>query len=221
MKSHIQELYESHHQNKRAPSFSILKEERGLFISTAVGTGKNVLDLGCRDGALTAYFTKGNKVVGADIDKNALERAAKNLGIKTVFMDIYGDWSELEGKKFDAIVCGEVLEHLYYPEKILEKVAGHLTSEGMFIGSVPNAFSLKNRLRYLAGTKRHTPLSDPTHINHFSYTELEGLLGDHFAEAEVSGLGRYAWLAKKSVDLFAFDLVFVACEPKPSLTEGF
>jgi len=205
--SHTQELYEKHHADNRGEGFSILKDERGAHFSHLIGKGKRVLDIGCRDGALTAAFLEGNTVLGTDIDTQALARAQKR-GITTRAMDLMGDWHEIEGERFDVIVAGELLEHLFYPGTIMDKAKTHLASGGRFIGSVPNAFSLKNRLRYLSGTRKNTPLADPTHINQFSAAELEFMLRERFGSVSVSGLGRYPKLAAFSPNWFAFDLVF-------------
>lgn len=207
--SHTKDLYEKHHAASRGEGFSILKDERGACFSGLIGKGKKVLDIGCRDGALTKAFLEGNTVLGVDIDENALMRAAE-LGITTRTMDLMGDWHELEGQTFDVIVAGELLEHLFYPETIVAKVREHLAQGGQFIGSVPNAFSLKNRLRYASGSRRHTPLADPTHINQFSVKELESMLREYFPQVDIKGLGRYQKLASLSPNWFAFDLVFVA-----------
>ncbi len=210
MSSSMQAIYESHHQNNRQQGFSIMKSDRGEFFARVIGKGKRVLDIGCRDGALTSFFVAGNKVLGADIDSNALARAKKDYGIDTMMLDLLGDWREIAGRKFDVVVAGEVLEHLYYPQRVSQKAHSVLAHGGLFIGSVPNAFSLKNRLRYLMGTKRHTPLSDPTHINHFSKSDLEKMLSGVFSEVKVSGLGKYKMLAKLLPSWCAFDLVFIA-----------
>jgi len=79
-----------------------------------------------------------------------------------------------------------------------------------FVCSVPNAFSLKNRIRLLFGLKKNTPLSDPTHINHFTYAELESLLRAHFSNVEVYGIGRHKMLARVWPGMMAFNFVFVA-----------
>ena len=208
-KSFTKELYEEHHALRRSPGFSILKKERGSLFSDLIGKGKRVLDLGCRDGALTRLFMMGNTVFGVDVDANALSRASQ-IGIKTVEMDLYGSWSEIAGEEFDAIVAGEVLEHLYYPVKVVEKIANHLTAKGIFVGAVPNAFSLKNRFRYLFNRKKFTPLSDPTHINHFSSSEIYTILNSKFNKVSILGLGRHKFLARVCPNLFAFDLMFVA-----------
>ncbi len=207
--SDTQTLYEEHHRSSRAPGFSIMKDDRGEFFAKVLGKGKTVLDIGCRDGALTSYFVEGNTVLGVDIDEEALARA-KEYGLETKPMDLMGDWHEIEQKRFDAIVAGELLEHLFFPEDIVKKAKEHLNPNGIFVGSVPNAYSLKNRLRYLAGKQKNTPLEDPTHINQFSVELLDGMLKKHFSNVEIHGLGRYPRLAALSPNWFAFDLAFVA-----------
>lgn len=209
MQSRTQVLYEEHHRVNRAPGYTILRDERGRWLKERIGTGKRILDIGCRDGALTSTFSKGNEVLGVDIDTEALSRASK-LGIRTRQVDLLGDWSELGQEIFDVIVAGEVLEHLFHPERVTHKVAQHLSPGGIFLGSVPNAFSLKNRLRYLRGTKRHTPLADPTHITQFNVHDLNLLLERDFIEVNIFGLGRYSWLASISPNYFAFDIAFEA-----------
>lgn len=208
--SSTQQIYEMHHASKRAQGFSIMENERGELLKKYVGSGKKVLDIGCRDGALTKWFTEGNDVLGVDVDTVSMKRAEENLGIKTQFIDLNTDWSELGEQKFDVITAGEILEHLYYPEKVIVKVKNHLNPQGVFLGSIPNAFNLKNRIRYLIGKKRGTPLDDPTHITQFSAPELEKLLKDNFPDVKIFGLGRYQKLAQLNPNLFAFDLFFVA-----------
>jgi 2-polyprenyl-3-methyl-5-hydroxy-6-metoxy-1,4-benzoquinol methylase len=208
MTESISKIYETHHKTRRQAGFSILKDERGNLIKDIVGSGKKVLDVGCRDGALTHYFCVGNDVLGVDIDTVALEKA-RELGIRVQVLDLNGPWRELGEEKFDVVVAGEVLEHLYNPQEIIEKVSGRLVDGGIFVGSVPNAFSLINRLRYLFGHKKNTPLSDPTHINQFHAHELEQLLRRHFRSVRIKGLSRFPTLSNLSPNLFGFDLFFI------------
>ncbi len=206
-------MYEEHHATARNAGFSIMKSDRGNFFSQVIGSGKRVLDLGCRDGALTSFFSKDNKVLGVDIDELSLTKAREALGIETMAFDIQSDWAALSGRMFDAVVAGEFLEHVYYPDKVSQKVSMILTSEGIFVGSVPNAFSLKNRIKYLFAIKKYTPLSDPTHINQFSTGELKRMLQKFFVEVKIVGMGRLGFLARWCPELFAFDLCFVAQKP--------
>jgi 2-polyprenyl-3-methyl-5-hydroxy-6-metoxy-1,4-benzoquinol methylase len=207
-----QNIYEFHNNNCRGEGFSILREDRGRLFAKNIGTGKKILDLGCRDGALTSFFVKNNDVTGADIDTIALDKASKR-GIKPLHFDINGEWEQISQNKYDVVVIAETLEHIYYPEKVIQKIKSVLNKEGMLIGSVPNAFSLINRIRLFLGKKDKTPLHDPTHINHFSHKELKQILHKYFKEVTIEPLGRFAYFDKFMPGMFSFDLVFICSKP--------
>lgn len=209
-KTGLQEVYEYHHSKNRNPGQSVLKDERGKLIQKYVGIGKKVLDMGCRDGALTSYFAEGNDVLGIDIDEKSMKRAEEKLGIETKLVDINKDFSEVVGDGYDAVVAGEILEHLYYPEKVSKRVASVLKKGGVFVGSVPNAFNLKKRVYLFLGKKKNTPLSDPTHINHFTRQELIDTLEKYFEDVKIIPLGNYAGIDKYWPGMFSYDLFFVA-----------
>lgn len=207
-----QNIYEFHNTNCRGEGFSILKEDRGKLFAKNIGENKKILDLGCRDGALTTFFMKNNDVTGADIDTVALEKAGKK-GINTLHFDINGDWQSISQNKYEVVVIAETLEHIYYPEKIIQKISQILDRDGLLIGSVPNAFSLINRFRLFFGRKAKTPLHDPTHINHFSHKELKQMLRRYFNDVKIEPLGRFAFLDKYAPGMFSFDLVFICKKP--------
>lgn len=203
----LSKVYKYHHELTKKSEFSILEKERGALFSQWIGKGKRVLDIGCRDGTLTKYFSRGNDVLGVDIDPKMLEKC-KKLGIRTKLMDLNDDWYIKE--KFDVVVAAEVVEHLYYPDVVFKKIANVLKPGGLFIGSVPNAYNIKNRFRYLFGIQKNTPLEDRTHINHFSYKILGEALQKAFSDAYVTGLasGIFAGVAKAFPNLGSFVLVW-------------
>ena len=178
-----------------------------------IGTGKRVLDIGCRDGSLTGMYAEGNNVVGLDIDADALRRAQEAFSIETKQVDLNGEWG-IEPRTFDRVVAAEVIEHLYYPETVVGKIAQVLKDDGALLGTVPNAFSLKNRLRLFFLNKKYTPLGDPTHINQFVVSELDAVLKKHFKDVTIIGAGRHEWLARTFPQTFAFDLLFIGKQPK-------
>src|SRR5213079_1776401 len=106
-----------------------------------------VLDLGCRDGALTQAYLEGNEVIGVDADRDALAEAARR-GIET-------HWADLDQRR----VVGEV-------RRVLRP-------GGTFVASVPNAYRLKGRLLFLFG---RPPENDPTHLQMFSGADVQALL---------------------------------------------
>jgi SAM-dependent methyltransferase len=178
--------YGSHHRERQ--EFVFGADERAELIANLVGgPGLDVLDLGCRTGALTQHYASDNEVVGVDVDSAALERAAARLDIETVWADIE-DELPFPAETFDVVVAGEVLEHLSDPAVTVEQVQRVLKPGGRFVGSVPNAFRLKSRLRVLAG---HHPETDPTHLQLFSPEALRLLLGSFQNVTIGFAVGRY------------------------------
>mgnify|MGYP006272554927 CR=1 FL=1 len=103
-----QHIYTQHHKDGHRHGMSIMANERGARLAIDVGTNKDVLDLGCRDGVLTSFFAAENRVLGVDVDLDALAKAEKALGIETRFLDAHGDWDELEGQTFDLYFVARV-----------------------------------------------------------------------------------------------------------------
>jgi len=206
-------IYAQHNLERRGRGFALFEQERAAFLQQAIGSGKKIIDLGSRDGTLTKYLVKDNEVWAADIDRASLAYLKERLPeVETVQLDLNeGTWDLPQGY-FDAVVLAETLEHLYYPERVLERIKGLLKEDGILIGSVPNGFSLKNRIRLLFGKKQHSSLADPTHINHFAYSELLGLLSKTFRKATIYPLiqPKYRALARLSPSLFSFSLLFWA-----------
>jgi len=197
--------YEEHHRERRDEGDFVFVPERIPLLVVAVGRGKRVLDLGCRSGALTRHFLEGNSVVGLDVDANALEKAAV-LGIEPVQADVEEPLPFDDGS-FDAVVAGELLEHLQFPDALVAEIRRVLRPGGVLAGSVPNAFRVQSRLRFLRGKP---PEDDPTHLRMFSPAALRELLA-RFERVELTFVGgRYARLNAR---LFARDLVFTAVKP--------
>jgi 2-polyprenyl-3-methyl-5-hydroxy-6-metoxy-1,4-benzoquinol methylase len=164
-----------------------------------------VLDLGCRDGALAeALGLSSQEVFGVDIDSHALETAAKGHRLIPCVANLWAPLPFRSGT-FDLVLAGEVLEHLPFPETMVEEVARVLRFGGTLIGSVPNAFRLKNRVLFLLGRPFE---KDPTHLRQFSVGSLTNLLGVHFSTVEIRPcVGRFVTLIPR---LTANDLVWCA-----------
>jgi 2-polyprenyl-3-methyl-5-hydroxy-6-metoxy-1,4-benzoquinol methylase len=172
-----------------------------------VGTGQRVLDIGCRDGALTRYYAANNEVVGLDVDQRALDVCAQEIGIETRWAD-FNQGLPFDDACFDVVVAGEVLEHSISPVLLVAEIARVLRPRGMFVGSVPNAFRLKNRLRFLFGREIER---DETHLHMFSVRALHTLLEEHFCQVHIVLIAsRFLWL---SPGLFANDLLW-RCQKK-------
>jgi 2-polyprenyl-3-methyl-5-hydroxy-6-metoxy-1,4-benzoquinol methylase len=204
---HLEQRYREHHREDRSPDFIWAKPERtALFSELVGGPGRRVLDLGCRYGALTEYYTEGNDVTGVDIDREALEHAEARLGIQALWADLDSPLAFMD-ETFDVVVIGEVLEHIREPQRLIDQAHRVLRPGGTLVGSTPNGFRLKNRLRFLAG--RHAE-DNPTHLHLFAPADVRELLADfadprlHFVAGRLTRL-RPRW--------FGNVIVFSATKP--------
>jgi SAM-dependent methyltransferase len=203
----LSERYAEHNRVERGAGFVFAGPERvELFRHYVGGPGRHVLDLGCRDGALTQAYAGGNEIVGVDADREALAEAQK-LGIETRWADL-DDALPFEDGSFDVVVAGELLEHLRDPRRVASEVLRVLRPGGTFVGSVPNAYRLKNRLRFLRGRK---PENDLTHLQMFAPNDVRALLGG-FQDVHLHLIaGRLVPLHAR---LFANDIVFSGRKPR-------
>lgn len=203
----LSERYAKHNRNERGAGFVFAGPERAaLFKSYVGGPGRRVLDLGCRDGALTRAYLDGNEVVGFDADREALAAAAR-LGIETNWADL-DQPLEVPDASFDVVVAGELLEHLRDPQALVAEIRRVLRPGGTLVASVPNAYRLKGRLRFLFG---RPPESDPTHLQMFSAADVRTLLSG-FEDPQLHFVaGRLVPLHPR---LFANDIVFAGRKPR-------
>ena len=203
----LAEIYAKHHDTGARLGFTFGGDLKGTTFARWIGTGKRILDVGCRDGTLTRYYAPGNEVVGVDVDREALARCAAALAIETHWLDIMAGLP-FESASFDVVVCSEVMEHLPWPDRAMAEIARVLRPGGVFVGSVPNAFRLKNRALFLAGVEYER---DPTHLRRFSPRGLRSLLGRWFTGVEVRPVvGR---LARLSPALFGNTLLWRCDRP--------
>jgi SAM-dependent methyltransferase len=183
----LNERYRAH-QGRRAEFVFGSDERAGLIAGLVGGPGLRVLDLGCRTGALTQHYADGNDVVGVDVDRDALELAAERLGIETHWADVE-ESLPFDDETFDVVVAGELLEHLADPAATIAEARRVLLPGGRLVGSVPNAYRLKSRIRFLRGRR---PEDDRTHLQMFSPDDLRALLRGFDDVSTRFAVGRYA-----------------------------
>lgn len=200
----LESAYRRHHSESRPEDFVFCGPERArLFREWVGGPGRRVLDLGCRSGALTRAYAPGNSVVGVDIDRELLEHAAASLGIETRWADV-DEPLEFPDESFDVVVAGELLEHVRFPDRLVAEVVRVLRPGGSFVGSVPNSYRLKSRLRFLRGQPPEFA-DDPTHLRMFRGDDVLRLLAP-LGNVELRYLaGRFVPLGPR---LFANDIAF-------------
>lgn len=94
--------------------------------------GAKVLDIGCGDGTFSEALPQYNWT-GIDINTEV----TKFNGQRLTF-DLEKTPYDLEEASFDAVICSEVLEHLWAPEKIHAEANRLLKPNGLYAISTPN-----------------------------------------------------------------------------------
>jgi methionine biosynthesis protein MetW len=145
-----------------------------------VGSGHDVLDVGCADGDVGRLLQEtGNRVSGLDRDEEAAEKARADLGrVVVADLDTSSLLDHFEAASFDVVVLADVLEHLREPERALREATELLREGGRLVLSVPNVAHGALRLALLQGRWTYTAagLLDRTHLHFFTRTSLLQLL---------------------------------------------
>lgn len=135
-----------------------------------------VLDVGCSRGATASALRERGvqRIVG--IEPDAEDAAAAALLYDEVLTSRLEDVGELP-ERFDAVLFGDVLEHLEDPSDALVRVRPWLATDGVVIASVPNVGHWTIIDDLLRGRFDYVPYSllSGTHIRFFTRRTLEDL----------------------------------------------
>jgi SAM-dependent methyltransferase len=145
-----------------------------LLSLTLAGAPRDVLDVGCSSGYLAAPLAAaGVRVVGVELDPDAAD-AARAFCADVLVGDIEAMELPLEPASFDAIVCGDLVEHLHDPATALERLRPLLRPGGRLVLSTPNVANWAMRLSLLGGRWRYTDrgILDRTHTHLFTRKTL-------------------------------------------------
>ncbi len=140
-----------------------------------------LLDLGCWVGFLLAEARdRGWRVQGVEPSDFASRHAREDLGLDVVRADLFE--ADLPQRAFDAVVLGDVIEHLPRPGDALERVASLLAAEGVLCLTLPDAGS---RVARVMGRRWWSVI--PPHVQYFTRASLALLLERHgFRAIEIS-----------------------------------
>jgi SAM-dependent methyltransferase len=111
------------------------------------------LDIGCGAGAATRAIgdrLSAVSLAGIDIAETLVNQARTN-GIDASAVDLDSEDIPFPEGSFDAIHCGEVIEHLVDTDHLLDEIARLLSPAGVCALSTPNLAAWHNRAALLLG----------------------------------------------------------------------
>ena len=166
------EKREAYFTNARHDLISLLPKKEGLTI----------LEIGAGGGDTLAELKKSGiakEVTGVELFDLAGTRQNDPLIDNFIIANIENDELNLPLNHFDAVLCGDVLEHLLDPWKVVEKLTVHLKPGGVIIASMPNIRSTSAFKKiFLRGDFGYTKegLFDKTHFRFFCKRNMIDLL---------------------------------------------
>ena len=141
------------------------------------GGGRRLLDVGAADALLSRHLgDAGWRVTGIEADPH-LAAAGRPYCEQMVVSDLDRELPDFD-EPFDAIVYGDVLEHLVDPLRTLQGLNRWLAPGGRVVVSVPNVAHLLIRLSLLVGRFDYFDrgILDRTHLRFFTERSLKRLL---------------------------------------------
>ncbi|MBN2042170.1 MAG: class I SAM-dependent methyltransferase [Candidatus Aenigmarchaeota archaeon] len=148
------EIFYSDIFGKKSTKYYKIQKKKIEIIMKMFETHRNgrILDVGCGDGLISSMLAKrtGAKAYGLDISKNSIEKA-KTRGVEAAAVNIDRDGIPLPENYFDGVLCGDIIEHIYDTEGLIENVRKVLKPNGYVVISTPNIASWYNRFFLMMG----------------------------------------------------------------------
>ena len=177
------------------------------------GSARAVFDIGCGAGRLGQALKSGSRP-RSWASSSTRPRRRRHGGVSIRFSSATSRCSTCHCRPGgDAIVCGDILEHLRDPDNLLLKARAWLTPDGTLVSSIPNVrhHSVVRSILERNWTYESAGLLDRTHLRFFTRREIEKLTfragfaveemrsmigpGDHDAVANLHGRVRVGRLS--------------------------
>lgn len=162
--------------------FEFADRVRIARLADFVGAGKTVLDVACFDGTIgEMLMRRGNSVYGVDASAQAIAHARRK-GVIASLANLE-EPLELKSERFDAVIAGEIIEHVYHVGQFLSEIHRVLKPGGILALPTPNLAAFGRRLLLLLNRNPHIEISftgeAAGHIRYFIRDTLFEILRKH------------------------------------------
>lgn len=187
----------SDYDHKHQAYFNTQRREMLDFVPVGVGS---VLEIGCGAGTFGALVKqeRGCVYCGVELAEKAAVHARERLD-EVVVANIESDVLPFERRRFDCLVCNDVLEHLVDPWGSLKQLSEFVRPGGFVVASIPNV-RFSEVVKDLVFRKRCEyqceGVLDRTHLRFFTKSTIGSLIGSAGLEViRLEGINpiKYAW----------------------------
>ena len=164
-----------------------MKEALDVRLSSIIGTGSSVVDLGCGCGhLLNALAERFDQRIGLDVSRTRLDTLADGNTDGWEFREAdLNSKFPLADATADEVIANQVIEHIIDPIKFSREIYRILRPGGRCVVTTPNIRYLKNiaRLVFLgygprtAGGNTLDGAWDDGHIHYFTHRDLLEIFG--------------------------------------------
>ena len=176
--------------------FEQVKRELEDLIGRIKISPVKILDIGVGDAIyesiLESEFKRRCEFYGVDISRKQIKRAKKFLRMGKV-LNLDSQKMPFAENFFDIVIASEILEHVFYPERILQESQRVLKKRGFLLLTFPNSGSLHIRLSMLFSGR--SPLvnypENKEHIRFFTSFDIQKMLGSDFRLIKKQGTGSF------------------------------
>jgi 2-polyprenyl-3-methyl-5-hydroxy-6-metoxy-1,4-benzoquinol methylase len=149
---------------------------------------KYILDIGCGNGSnAKRLLANGHIIDGITLSEKEKQEAEPFMRNIYVFnaengLPIQGD------SLYDVVICSHVLEHICYPQKLLNDIHRVLKNDGSFIIALPNLMQYGSRWQLLCGNFNYDNAGtwDYTHFRWYTFTTAQKLFIEHGFEIKLA-----------------------------------
>src|SRR3989344_6389948 len=157
-----------------------------------------ILDIGVGDAVYESLLDKNLiqscEFYGVDISKKQLARAKKYLK-EIKIIDLNSQKLPYSDNFFEIVIASEILEHVFYPERVLSEAMRVLKKGGYLVITFPNSSALQLRLAIFL--KGRSPLlnypQNKEHIRFFTFSDIQSMIKVKYELAKFMGLGSFVF----------------------------
>lgn len=148
-------------------------QQRREMLEFVTEDSKNILEIGCGKGVFFGYLKKNRNIEhssGIELDNESAEKA-REVFDEVLVGTVESQLDTLSDKKFDTIICNDVLEHLVDPYSTLKRLRALLSDNGEVVVSLPNVRYLPNLIELLIKKDweyKDSGILDRTHLRFFT-----------------------------------------------------
>lgn len=139
----------------------------------------HILDIGCGNGGIREYVNKSTKIDGITISQEEYNICLSKLD--NVYLHNLENGLPSLNKHYDVIIASHIIEHIAYPERLLNDIKNIMKDADILIVALPNVMHYKSRIQILKGNFNYenTGVMDYTHLRWYTFNSAQKLFTDN------------------------------------------